>query len=171
MKVIPRASPKTNTVTLPANGTVFVFFEAESPLFVHFFDCSFVSGVKWWTHVSSVLMKIYFWLFSKKTMPAISLRLKQFDEMFVICNKKIPFCQIIFHQYINKKTLNWNLPEKRFFRLQTEKKRRKKRNVCLRFIQHASKSRAFTAFYLITIKMLKIYIFICDIIYKKRDIR
>jgi len=43
-------------MTLPADGTVFAFFGADSPFSVHCFDCSFVSGVKWWTHVSSMVM-------------------------------------------------------------------------------------------------------------------
>ena len=46
MKIIPRESQKTDAMTLPAGGTVFVFFGADSPLSVHYFDCSFVSSVK-----------------------------------------------------------------------------------------------------------------------------
>ncbi|GFX00086.1 hypothetical protein TNCV_3080821 [Trichonephila clavipes] len=42
-------------MTLPADGTVFVFSRAGSPFSVHCFDCSFVSGVK--CHVSSMAMK------------------------------------------------------------------------------------------------------------------
>ena len=43
-------------MTLPADGTIFAFFRADSPLSVHCFDCSSVSGVKWWTYVSSMVM-------------------------------------------------------------------------------------------------------------------
>ena len=56
MKIIPRASQKTDPMTLPADEIVFVFFGAEPPLSVHYFDCSFISGVKWWIHVSSMVM-------------------------------------------------------------------------------------------------------------------
>ena len=35
---------------------VFAFFGADSPLWVHCFDSSFVLGVKWWAHVSSMVM-------------------------------------------------------------------------------------------------------------------
>ena len=38
-------------MTLPADGTVFAFFEANCPLSVYCFDCSFASGVAWRTHV------------------------------------------------------------------------------------------------------------------------
>ena len=51
IKMIPRVSQKTDAITLPADGTVFAFFGADSPGPVHYFDCCFVSGVKWWTHV------------------------------------------------------------------------------------------------------------------------
>ena len=39
---------------LPADGTYFPFFGGE-PGCSHCFDWSFVSGVKWWTHVSSTV--------------------------------------------------------------------------------------------------------------------
>ena len=44
-------------MTLPADWAVFAFFRADSPISVHCFDCSFVSGVVWWTHVSSMVIK------------------------------------------------------------------------------------------------------------------
>ena len=56
MEMIRRASQKTDVMTLPADGTVFAFFRADSPLSVHCFDCSFISDVKWWTHVSSMVI-------------------------------------------------------------------------------------------------------------------
>ena len=43
-------------MTWPADGTLFAFFGADSPLSIHCFDCSFVSGVKWSIHVSSMVM-------------------------------------------------------------------------------------------------------------------
>ena len=56
MKIIPRASQKTDAMTSPTDKTVSAFFGADSPLSVHCFDCSFVSGVKWRTYVSSMIM-------------------------------------------------------------------------------------------------------------------
>lgn len=43
MKIIPRASQETDVVTLPADGTAFVFFGADSSLPVNCFDCSIIS--------------------------------------------------------------------------------------------------------------------------------
>ena len=60
MSIVPRASQKTYAMTLPANGFVFVFFGADSPLSVHCFGCSSVSDAKLWTHVLSMVMKIGF---------------------------------------------------------------------------------------------------------------
>ena len=40
---------------LPADGTDFPFFGGGEPGCFHCFDCSFVSGVKWRTHVSSTV--------------------------------------------------------------------------------------------------------------------
>ena len=54
MEIIPRASKNTDAMTFLADGTV--FFGVYYFLSVHCFDCSFVSGVKWWTHVSSQVM-------------------------------------------------------------------------------------------------------------------
>ena len=67
MKIIPRASQKTDTMALPANGVVFAFFRANSPLSVYCFDCFFVSSVKWWTYVSSMVM-------NRRKKSALSLR-------------------------------------------------------------------------------------------------
>ena len=36
MKIILRASHKTDAMPLPADGTVFAFFGADSPLSIHF---------------------------------------------------------------------------------------------------------------------------------------
>ena len=43
-------------MTSLVDGTVFASFRTDSSLSVHWFDCSFVSGVKWWTYVSSIVM-------------------------------------------------------------------------------------------------------------------
>ena len=40
---------------LPADGTDFPFFGGGEPGCFHCFDCSYVSGVKWWTHVASTV--------------------------------------------------------------------------------------------------------------------
>jgi len=49
---LPHAHPKkTDAITFPVDKVVFAFFGPDSPLTIHCFDCSFVSGVKWWTHV------------------------------------------------------------------------------------------------------------------------
>ena len=43
-------------MTLPVHETVFAVFETDSPVSVRCFDCSFVSDVKRWRRVSSVIM-------------------------------------------------------------------------------------------------------------------
>ena len=55
MKIIPRATQKTNTITLSVDRTVFVFSIIDSPVSVYCLDCFLVSNLKWWTHVSSWL--------------------------------------------------------------------------------------------------------------------
>lgn len=55
-KIIPCASQNTSTMTLSLGGIVFAFSEADSPLSVHCSDWSFISGMKWWTHVSPMFV-------------------------------------------------------------------------------------------------------------------
>ena len=43
-------------MVLPADRTVFAFFEIDSPVSVHCSDVFFIIGVKWWTHVSSTVI-------------------------------------------------------------------------------------------------------------------
>ena len=67
-------------MTLPADGTVFALFGADSPLLVHCFDFSFVSGVKWWTYVLSMVMNrrrksaLLLWNFAKDSIETASRR-------------------------------------------------------------------------------------------------
>ena len=56
MKIIPRAYQKTDTMTSSTEWTVLAFFGADSPLSVHYFECSLVSSVKWWTNASFMVM-------------------------------------------------------------------------------------------------------------------
>jgi len=44
-------------ITFPDDGIVFAFFGAGSPSEVHCFDCSLVSGLYQWIHVSSTVTK------------------------------------------------------------------------------------------------------------------
>jgi len=48
---------KRGAITFPADGTVFAIFGAGSSGEVHCFDCSLVSGVYQWIHVSSTVTK------------------------------------------------------------------------------------------------------------------
>ena len=83
MKNIPRVSQKADAMSLSADGTVFVFFGVDSPLPVHCFTRSSVSGVKWWFHLSSMAMnRRRNSLYCSKTSP--STRLKHpHDAVFV----------------------------------------------------------------------------------------
>ena len=56
MKIIPCVFHKTDAMILSADGTVFAFFVAVSPFSIHCFDSSFVSGVKCWTHISTIVI-------------------------------------------------------------------------------------------------------------------
>ena len=51
----PCVSLNTETKTLPADVCIFGRFGRFSPVAVHSADCWFHSGVKWWTHVSSIV--------------------------------------------------------------------------------------------------------------------
>jgi hypothetical protein len=42
---MPSAFQNTDAMTVPADGTAFVFFGAEQPASVHCFDCCLDSGV------------------------------------------------------------------------------------------------------------------------------
>ena len=52
----PASIQKIGAIILPTNETVFTFFRADFPLWVHCFKCTFTSGVKWWTLISSMVM-------------------------------------------------------------------------------------------------------------------
>ena len=79
MKIIPRASQKTDAIDLPADGTVFAF-GADSPFSVHCFDYSSISVEKWWTHVSYMVMNrcqksaLLLWKIDKHSIETFSRR-------------------------------------------------------------------------------------------------
>lgn len=56
MNIIPCASQNADTIILPADCCVFGRFGRLSPAACHSADCRFDSGVKWWIHVSSIVM-------------------------------------------------------------------------------------------------------------------
>ena len=80
MKIIPRAPQKTDATTLPVDETDSAFLGADSPFSVHCFDCSFVSGMKWWIHVSSMVMNrrknsaLLMWNIAKHSIEIFSRR-------------------------------------------------------------------------------------------------
>ena len=76
----PCESQKTVAITFPADRTVFAFFEARSPSEVHCFDCSLVSGVYQWIHVSSTV--------TKRCRNSFGLRLKRVK----LCSKVAHGC-------------------------------------------------------------------------------
>ena len=56
MNKIPCAFQNTEAKTLPADVIVFGHFGRLSPAAVYTTDCRFDSGVKWWIHVSSIVI-------------------------------------------------------------------------------------------------------------------
>ena len=56
MKTIPRSSQKNWLRDRASRWICLCFFGVDSPLSVHYFDRSFMSGVKWWTHVSFMVI-------------------------------------------------------------------------------------------------------------------
>lgn len=59
MKIIPCVFQKTDAMTLSVDETLFAYFCVDSPLSVHCFDHFFISNVKWWIHISSMIMNWY----------------------------------------------------------------------------------------------------------------
>ena len=55
MDKIPCLSQNTEAKSLPADICVFDRFGRLSPAAVHWVDCRFDSGVKWWIHVSFIV--------------------------------------------------------------------------------------------------------------------
>ena len=59
MNKIPCASQNTKTKALPSDVCIFGHFGQLSPACDNSVDCWFDSGVKWWIHVSSIVINLH----------------------------------------------------------------------------------------------------------------
>ena len=48
-----------DAIIVPPDITVLAFFGGGEPSCFHYFDCCFISGWKWWTQVSSIVINLW----------------------------------------------------------------------------------------------------------------
>ena len=115
-KKMPFASQKTKTITFAADGTVFAFIGwGESGCF-HGLDCSLGSGMKWWTHDSSIVTHL-----SRKLSGLVSKRFKVPPVIFsrvLLINRQIVSVPQRANSFLISRpsvrmewTLSWEIPK------------------------------------------------------------